>query len=56
MFYDNENYTLRIEEVAGAMHYYISFMDEQKGFHETEVSAEVYAEFLQFEKDERNRW
>jgi len=57
--FDNTNpYTLRTEIVEGITNYYISFMDGQALYRETEVSHPVYLEFQQFKKDERNlrRW
>ena len=58
MFYDNDHYNLRQEEVAGLMHYYIAHTDVQDVSHETEVTKAIYDEFLQLGKSERNlrRW
>ena len=59
IMFDNKNpYTLRIETVDGITYYYVSFMDEQGIYRETEVSRPVYLEFLRFVKTERNlrRW
>ena len=57
--FDNTNpYTLRAEVVEGITHYYVSFIDGQAIYRETEVALPVYLEFQQFIKDERNlrRW
>ena len=57
--FDNKNpYTLRTEIVEGITYYYVSFMDEQGIYRETEISRPVYLEFLRFVKTERNlrRW
>ena len=57
--FDNTNpYTLRTEIVEGITRYYVSFIDGQAIFFETEVSHSVYLEFLRFIKIERNlrRW
>jgi RNA polymerase sigma-70 factor (ECF subfamily) len=53
--FDNTNpYTLRIENIEGIPHYFVSFADGQAVPHETEVSLPVYLEFCRFVKQERN--
>ena len=53
--FDNTNpYTLRREIVGGIAHYLISFKDGQNIRHETEVSRNVYQEFLRFIRIERS--
>ena len=57
--FDNTNpYILRTEIVEGITRYYVSFIDGQTFYRETEVSHSVYLEFLRFIKVERNlrRW
>ena len=57
--FDNTNpYALRMEIVEGITRYYISFIDGQAIYRETEVSHPVYLEFMRFIKVERNlrRW
>lgn len=53
--FDNKNtYTLRKELTGGLTHYYVSFIDGQKAFRETEVSRPVYLEFLRFVRIDRS--
>jgi len=55
MMFDNTNpYTIHIEKVDGIDHYYISFLDGNGVFNETEVSRSIYVEFCQFVKQARN--
>ena len=53
--FDNTNpYTIRIEETNGQKRYFVTFIDGQGIFRESEVSYEVYTQFCRFVKCERN--
>lgn len=53
--FDNTNpYSIRMEEADGIIRYYASFTDGQGIFREVEISCEVYQQFCNFVKRERN--
>ena len=58
MFDNTVHYTLRADLAEGITRYYVSFIDGQAIYRETEVSRPVYLELLRFIKVERNlrRW
>jgi RNA polymerase sigma-70 factor (ECF subfamily) len=54
MFRESNHYTLKAETVDGATRYFVSFIDGEANECETEVSYEVYHEFLRFTVAERS--
>ena len=58
MFYNKNHYTLRIEESKGAMHFIVSFKEEDGTHREVRVSEEIYLDLENAQRHERNfaRW
>lgn len=54
MTFRDKVYTLREEAIQSVTRHYISFTDNQGGFHDVEVSELLYIEFRQLERKNRN--
>ena len=54
MAYGAKTYTLKEETAEGGTRYFISFKDGQGEYHELEVSKQLFLEFRQMERRNRN--
>ena len=54
LFKDEKAYTMETVEEFGAIHYFISFEDNEKVIHKTEVSQDFYDEFQKLQRNVRN--
>ena len=54
MAYRDKTYTLREESKESGKRYFISFKDGQGEHHELEVSEQLFIEFRQMERRNRN--
>ena len=54
MAYRDKTYTLREESTESGERYFISFKDGQGEHHELEVSEQLFIEFRQMERRNRN--
>ena len=55
MAYGAKTYTLREESTESGKRYFISFKDRQGEYHELEVSEQLFIEFRQMERRNRDR-
>ena len=54
LFKDEKAYTLEIKEELDVVRYFVSFTDSEKIAHKTEVSQDIYDEFVAMQRTVRN--